>query len=120
MSDQSRIVVSHIAHSKTNPPSCHLICGKWPEKINWQMGWFPRFEPAGIVIPMENHRHPIVNRLHELVGIGGNDGVRLKRFVIGLARPSVPQSRERNRRPILQADGIGLLWEACKTEAPSI
>ena len=50
---------------------------------------------------MEDDRHTVVDRSHQLVRVGRDDGVALEPLPVRRVLPSLPQSREkRDTRPI--------------------
>lgn len=60
-----------------------------------------------VVHGVEYYRHPVVQPLHELIGLGHDDGAT--RHSAMRACPHVTQSRQRKGRAILHADTVGNL-----------
>jgi hypothetical protein len=66
-------------------------------------------EPSIVVGRRENHRHSIVHGLDQLIGIGGDDRVRLKDAASRAILPTVPQACEREEFTVRKLNGPGLL-----------
>src|ERR1035437_6758010 len=58
---------------------------------------------------MKYHWHPVVNRLHQFIGVCSDDRIGLQRLPCGLVLPCVPQASEREEFSVLHGDGVRLL-----------
>ena len=65
--------------------------------------------PAAIVFRRHNHRHPVVYRLHQLIGVCGDDRIGVQRLPGGLVLPFVPEASEGEEFSVLHDNGIRLL-----------
>jgi hypothetical protein len=63
-----------------------------------------------LVFGVEDHRHAVVKRPHQLVGVGGDDGAALD--VTLFAVPAFPESRKGEGAAVPQRDVVGLLLGA--------
>ena len=66
-------------------------------------------EPTVEVSGVQDDRHPVVYLRHQLVRVGGNDGVALQPLAVGGVFPSVPQPSEGHHLAVEQVEGERLL-----------
>jgi hypothetical protein len=69
----------------------------------------PGCEPSVVVRGQQNHRHPIVHGLDQLIGIGGDDRLRLKHVAGRTVLPTVPDACECEDFAVRKLNRPGLL-----------
>jgi hypothetical protein len=74
----------------------------WPVRIEG--------EPPAVVFWPEDCRHAVVNTPDKFVRRRGDDAEGSDPLAGGRVLPVFPKARETERRPILQGDGVGLLY----------
>ncbi len=90
-------------------PRLHLLSGIGPQQINRQMCRISRCQPSLVILSMKNHGHSIVYRLHQVIGICGENCVSSQLLPCRLVLPSLPESREREHGIVLRSDREWLL-----------
>jgi hypothetical protein len=68
-----------------------------------------RPQPSPKVRWIENHRHPVVDRPHEVIGVSDDDGARVEDLAALGIFPVLPEPCERHGLCILAADEVRLL-----------
>src|SRR5436190_22447517 len=71
-----------------------------------------RIEPKLIVSGRQDDRHPVVQGLHQLVGLGGDDRTRLDRLGPLAGPPALPEAGQAQWPLVFEADEIWLLLAA--------
>lgn len=61
-----------------------------------------RIEPAVVRLRRQDHGHPVVQRTHQLVGVGGEQRTRLDHFAF--AAPPFPQARDGEESAVAESD----------------
>src|SRR5579863_2550835 len=67
--DETRIVIPRVSDCLANLPHFHLVSRERPQQINGEICRVTRSEPSLVITAMEDHRHSVVDRLHQLIWI---------------------------------------------------
>src|SRR5262245_59180624 len=106
--DALRHVILGVVYQGADPVGQHPFCGEGPQEIPQLLAVLaPGVEPEVVLVRWEDYRHPLVDRLHQLVGVRGQDRAGLDRLLPFL--PALPQPGQAEGTLALQADTVGLL-----------
>src|ERR1039458_5645276 len=104
---QLRVIIPHIPYAVAHGPGAHALGRVGTKQIYGRPLFRLWIEPAIVVFWFKDYRHAVVNRLHQLIRIGSEDGEGLERFLV-FALPPVPQSRESVGLAALEREGEGM------------
>jgi len=94
-------------HSPRHRPHLQILIGRRSEPLGPRVAGEPRIE----VLWLQQHRHPIMDLAHELVGGGDDHRARLQRLTGLDVLPLVPQSRNGRGWPRTANKG---LWRSLR------
>jgi hypothetical protein len=92
--EKSHVIVPHIADSVADLPSAHAFGWVGSKQIDGRPCQVSCIEPAIEVLLVQDDRHPVVDWLHHLVGIGSEYGEGLQRLAV-LRAPTFPEAGKR-------------------------
>ena len=100
------IVILGLVDPRRDRPHPHQAGREWTHKV---MRVRLLAKPPSIIISRENERHPVMNLVYELVGIGGDDRKSPNPFARSRLFPILPNSRKTERCAVLHRNSVGLL-----------
>jgi hypothetical protein len=106
--DQRRLLVLGAVHHRGYRMSRHLFPRKGPNKFEQFIRRLIGRQPFWVVIRRQNHRHTIMQGLHEFVGLGRDNGTRLNHLSF-LWLPVFPKPSESKRFLVLHVNEVRLL-----------
>ena len=101
-------LVPRIAHALAHAVALHQVFRQGLQQGLEVFCFRLRAEPGGVVGRLQDHRHAVVHRAHQCIGVGGDEGGGLQRRAVRRL-PVFPQAGEGEQPLALQADEPRLL-----------
>ena len=106
-SQQLLSVIPNTVHLRVRRVHLHRVGVERPQQIYRQSVHLLPIQPAIVVLSVQNHRHPRMQRRHQLVRLCCHNRKGLEPVTI-LVLPSVPDSRKSKQMSVHQFKGVGL------------